>query len=84
MLHTHHTHTYHTHTYHTHTYHTYLLAIAEVVVKSVLAIMDSFGISVVAIGIIGIGVTICCHPASFDEYETVPGKFGCYRNETRV
>lgn len=58
----------------------HLLAMTEVMVKSVLAMIDSFGISV---GMIEIGVTMGCHALSFDEYTIVP-ILGCYERQQRV
>ena len=45
--------------------------------KSVLAIMDSLGISAVGVGNSGRGVTTGCQAFSLEGYRTVPGKCCC-------
>lgn len=58
----------------------HLLAITDVIVKSVLAMIDSLGISV---GMIEIGVTTGCQPLSFDEYKMVPMLGCCYERKKK-
>ena len=55
----------------------HLFAITEVVVKSVLAIIDSLGISVVAVGNNDKGVITGCQALSLAGSSIVPGRCCC-------
>jgi hypothetical protein len=56
----------------------HLLAITEVVLKSVLAMIDSFGISAGGVVMIGIWAMTGCQGLSLGWYNMVPGKPCCW------